>query len=231
MPTRKSCFCEGSNSNCRYCSGTGIREAVAVGERIQSGRPGRPLLPAYSDVGWLPPSDPQSTWSYVERSRRRAPSLVACPVCHQRIKEAKLKSHLERQHGPGQGSSPNVKIAASKPLPSLSHLRTVTTPSPGIPRGFAPCPECNYPIRLTKLASHLRLAHGIFGARLAAPPPSREVRLRESSGANLRDSVAPEAERQEERRLDATRDYSQLRESGRFGSHSSHDDFGDDSAP
>jgi hypothetical protein len=40
--------------------------------------------------------------------------------------------------------------------------------------------------------------------------------------------TAPEGN---ERRLDATRDFWQIRENGRFGSHSSHDDHSDESEP
>jgi hypothetical protein len=60
--------------------------------------------------------------------------------------------------------------------------------------------------------------------RTASPPCDTEPELDETGQAVLPDRAT-------ERQQDATRDYYQFREQGRFGSHPGHDGFGDDSDP
>jgi hypothetical protein len=231
MPTRRDCFCEGSNANCRYCSGTGVRNVVVVGERAQAGRPGRPAQPTPTAIGWLPAPEPKTPRRIDGKASARGTfPPVSRPVRQQKARQKGRRHHPNQLHGRGVEAVPRAMAERSGPISTMGSGPAIPNSRVSIPPGFAPCPECRYPIRITLLTQHLKLAHG-GGSRHVAPIRPQEAKKTDGPRVKHHDVENPAGERIEERRLDATRDYAPIREFGRFGSHSSHDDFGDDSAP
>ena len=118
---------------------------------------------------------------------------------------------------------------------------------------LVPCPMCSSDIRPDRLKRHLVVVHQTVNSetgehsnsqrprklsrRVASGGPTRYKALSMGSGVSG-PSGGDEDERLaeldnywEERRLDGSRDYWQIREDGRFGSHPSFDSCDDESAP
>jgi hypothetical protein len=84
------------------------------------------------------------------------------------------------------------------------------------------CPKCRTDVREDKLAKHLRDWHG----RKTSPATRRRKRKKRPFGSSIASRSASE------KSVDATRTYaSRFRENGKFGSHPSHDGFGEDDQP
>ena len=126
-------------------------------------------------------------------------------------------------------------------------------------RPLIPCSRCSSPVREDRLTRHLQEQHGITGVsslgavgtpKVATTSTIPKNALRKADGTKVRtpafaarrrvsepteeleDELPNELESYaEERRLDGSRDYWQIREDGRFGSHPSFDDCDDESAP
>ncbi len=90
------------------------------------------------------------------------------------------------------------------------------------------------------LEAHMKVFHGVirlgirssFGKNTRLIHSSKNVDRRAVLEKNLSNSSGRKLTRDIERNLDGARDYySNYREQGRFGSHPSHDDYGDDSDP
>lgn len=115
------------------------------------------------------------------------------------------------------------------------------------------CPQCSALVKNENLSKHVKKVHssqnsGLNQARNPSklltinqkkvitkptPPPSNRPKIQRNS--SLR-SMAPTKDQEQriqynraQRELDGSRDYWQYRESGRFGSHPSYDDYGDES--
>ncbi len=133
--------------------------------------------------------------------------LVHCPKCTSPVREDRLKRHLHKHHG--------VPVEALEVAASTNYKSVSPTGAPGAIRR---------PIR--KLPS----------TRTAGSTTQSDILARgkgyggpEEEGD---DQSATEIESYwEERRLDGSRDYWQIREDGRFGSHPTFDDCDDESAP
>jgi hypothetical protein len=146
----------------------------------------------------------------VNAQRQRKPASVfrKCPVCYAKVR--KLHRHLEGCHGSELSPAGVQGKAGGKRLGSSMVL----------------CPQCHAKVRMDRLIKHLRRVH-------PAPAPT-ESRTKSSLPARVADipietDPVQDDQTRIERRLDATRDYAHAyREYGRFGSHPSHDDFGDD---
>lgn len=159
---------------------------------------------------------------------RTVPDLVACPKCNVRLKPESLKKHLRAKHGAFaealRASLDRKRVELGLPTEADRLARLVR------------CPECS--AMVTNVARHLRRAHGPSRPPKPRRPkertrqPSTPVLAAEPENEASGPAVEGKAEsRQEERRLDQSRDYWRIREGGKFGSHPSHDDFEDDSGP
>jgi len=151
---------------------------------------------------------------------------------------------------------PQTPSAPATKRPIAPALPLVTQPAPmrvPIGRNLVQCPRCPSPVRADRLDRHLRHVHKAArnGAQLpAAPVRARKLSKRVSPGGPQRykalaigsgvggpagddnDERSHELDNYwEERRLDGSRDYWQIREEGRFGSHPSFDSCDDESAP
>jgi hypothetical protein len=126
-------------------------------------------------------------------------------------------------------------------------LRDHNSMAPGqTDRLLVPCPKCPSHVRKDRLARHLLDIHSTSSEgnrierRVRSERPSNK-RLRplvhptQSESAELSENSRPSLSEVhnhwEERRLDGSRDYWQIREAGRFGSHPSFDQCDDESAP
>jgi hypothetical protein len=224
MSIRRNCTCEGTNENCMFCYGSGFVE----GSRQIPSSTGTPRVVCK-------PATPMA------RAPRRQ---YACPICNALV--GKLPRHLRRVH-----QIPPDPPSVTTPDPAATSK--VTCPaSPPVPLGNHPiCLECN--LRFGSrgaLEQHRRDKHGIGTKKResAVPPADRRKARRHRPEKSVRSrapvmngSPAPKTavrpdhlrdeirQQKQERAMDATRDFAHnFREQGRYGSHPSHDDYGDE---
>jgi hypothetical protein len=184
------------------------KPATPAPDKIPTSRP--PVLP-------LKPAPVPA----VTPPRVRANGLVKCEVCKQWIKTTRLDRHLQRAH-------PDYKPAATPPSPrpglnptAPKRERTRTYAGP------ARCRQCGVALASAAPENHLPgCSYRRKQTRYKAISPSEQTTNSASPDGHFvgQDQLLPE------RSLDATRDYAHhYREHGRFGSHPSHDDYGEES--
>lgn len=189
-----------------------------------------------------------------ERQTTSAPQkqvrLLICPICGRHQQAERLRHHVDEVHFSRgnlrpQGfpiGRPKMKGGGgSRP----SKTRVSTHAGSNQKRPLRSCPECHAPVREDRIGKHLWRVHGI-PAVAASPSMGSSKPQRQSGTASVRARTprASSASHQEDshlqhhdsldasRALDASRDYAHpCRESGRFGTHPSHDDFDDESEP
>jgi hypothetical protein len=142
----------------------------------------------------------------IASAKRIKPPLVLCPICKSptQVPTDRLARHIRRKHGLKEAAS---GLAFSKqpsltPIPSSSH---------------APISKVT---KKTALGTTSRRQES--GTSRGQSGPDSD---------DTEDGFSEINNHREERRLDGSRDYSQVREEGRFGSHPSYDDCDDESAP
>jgi hypothetical protein len=155
--------------------------------------------------------------------------VVGCPVCRLLVAPENIWEHVSRAH-------PRVDFTnwrlASAPSRAATGRKAVSMPAKQAGKGNS-----------TRRAGAMKKSSPNYGATIAegrrAPssksaPPSKSKKLpRAAKGSRVQKfrthfSTPPEV--RHERAADATRLYAErYRESGRFGSHASHDDYGDES--
>jgi hypothetical protein len=148
----------------------------------------------------------------------------------------------------GQPRAPIQQPVQNPIRQSLSHP---VAAQPVFPK--VQCPKCPSLVRTDRIAKHLRNVHGLernptqgrsssarvrkLSKPVAAGGPARYRAL--SIGSGVSGPAGDDNDERtraldnywEERRLDGSRDYWQVREEGRFGSHPSFDGCDDESAP
>ena len=131
------------------------------------------------------------------------PPLLRCPTCKKKF--IGLSAHMLAKHGY-----------------SLADYKASLPPPPPInPEELVECPDCSKLLPYRRLFEHLRVIHTKPTAHSSVPAGTPD------GGAPRGHSPAQE---RQERLMDATRDYyAAYRDQGKFGSHSSHDDYGDES--
>ena len=129
--------------------------------------------------------------------------LIQCPKCPSPVRADRLSKHLRDQHGVREASQDVVQKAQPARTPSSARA----------------------PAR--KLTKQVAASGGTARSRAMAQGKghSGPAHVDDDERVNQIDNYW------EERRLDGSRDYWQIRESGRFGSHPSYDDCDDESAP
>lgn len=170
------------------------------------------------------------------------PKYESCPLCHANLRAGRAKQHMarcparkaiatkpERQILP----APKRRLIAVLRMPaSVSSTGSSAAPlernmSPGEPvsppptKKYTVCPICKANIRPGRISSHMSKVHKRKG---------RGRNIVQSSNDPLRKNTSLIAKR--DKNLDVTKPYAHpYREQGRFGSHPSHDGFGDESGP
>jgi hypothetical protein len=161
-----------------------------------------------------------------------------------RLLETKLSQPNARIPQPAQNS---IGKSANRPVAPR------VVPNVSARSDLLQCPECLSLVRTDRIGKHIRRVHG--GERNSTQAPSGPARSRRLSKpvatagpARYRalavghavsgpahndsdDRTRSQDNHWEERRLDGSRDYWQVREDGRFGSHPSFDCCDDESAP
>lgn len=225
----RPCVCGGSNENCRYCSGLG-----EVSDQSRKSLPIHAYSPAFR--------------------RPRSVALLTCPQgCGVRINPNNLSRHLRRAHSVKRHITQDATLVANsskderkaqdsslplreEPVTSPDSLPTGLTSGPPIPApppedNYRTCPACKARLKLQKFAKHLRKVHGFRpNATVSVKRARKTSRGETSNGGSSRKQTTMFLK--PENNLDATKLYAhRYRERGRFGSHPSHDSFGDESGP
>lgn len=175
--------------------------------------------------------------------------LVPCPIinCSARIKPNRVNRHLRKVHAISKGTSVQSQRQIVVPMKSSSRAKTslkrASTKAPSM--GLVPCPwpACSAKMNPRNVGSHLKKVHRSTSYRNDSGPTVQEKQLSDSNlsaavKAAIYDSI-PEVfsqTRTHGARLkndsDVTVSYAHFyRDGGRFGSHSSHDGFDDESGP
>jgi hypothetical protein len=222
----RSCVCGGSNENCRYCNGLGtINDGLAD------------ALTAHATHGYLPKGGRRVT------PRRARQPLVPCPVpgCPVRLNKRSVPDHYKKAHSKPSPMLPatpkNAVLKRESPAESVQQL--------------IPCPVigCTAKLNPTRVERHLRRVHhrGVQAsfADIRATLARTHLKVRNANqaiGSSTKYIVVKPVShstskvssygQEPEKNLDATKGYAHAyRESGRFGSHPSHDGFDGESGP
>ena len=194
-----------------------------------------------------PGSRPLEIWMSSPAPGRAPRQSVPCPVpgCPARmLNPGKLKRHLNKVHShggaglydsgpsrPAKEISPNLHISAAAPNSLSSRVRgtsprnTSTEKTLGAESAYAQCPICKVKVKATRISRHMRKVH-----RRVATRPLDTGNVPHSDKDLLRDGTKLVAPR--DKNLDVTKPYAHAyRETGRYGSHPSHDGFDDESGP
>jgi hypothetical protein len=219
----RSCVCGGSNENCRYCGGLGTIDdglAVALIDHAQ-----------HIDLYRRYP---------VYRQGRPRPELVKCPEpgCFARL-TPRLQNHLKKIHMRGRPIPFSVQ-----PPPVLNAPEEPLQERPKSVPQLVPCPisGCSAKLNPNRVARHMLKAHRevlqarvnknashITNEKTHTSKVAREIVVNSIPDGTPRVSSYAQAP---EKNLDATKGHAHAyRESGRFGSHPSHDGFDGESCP
>lgn len=224
----RPCVCGGSNENCRYCNGLGsipdnLSDALTVHIHLPESKrihideseplPGWRTL-SFRDrlaalIAMLTKKD--ATVS-TPKDNRPDHHWVLCPKgCGDRLRPDEVQDHLRRSHASASATDRTNREA----------------PSSGSKLVFNICPECKARVRGDRLNRHLKKVHKSRAVGARAVP---KANIAESAKDVLRETTTFAAP--SDKNLDATKLYAHsYRERGRFGSHPSHDGFGDESGP
>jgi hypothetical protein len=216
IPHMRSCVCGGSNENCCWCSGSGY---------IREGQ-GAPR-------GWV------ATSSRLGRASRSARPRKNCPVCG--VLVGRLQRHLNRVHNPSTAPAAQQNAPIEAP-PAQAQRTTEAVPArPTLNRtSMKSCPLCNAQIREDRFQSHVSRRCPFRSRKALGPVAAATAKINKTlhragspSTESLRYKEGAEIELPAwSNNLDATKNIGYpARESGRYGSHPSHDAFDDESEP
>jgi hypothetical protein len=236
MPT--NCPCQGTNENCAYCFGSGIRRDRGASRSIlpESKSSMRevvssqfPLRKATSrrrkrgPIGTVGAPPPPSVKKVSEKAKNRAkpksrPTAI-CPYC-KLVVFVTAREHLSR--------CDSYRNRQTNRDPNAQHIGAAVST-----RSLERCPECGQHVRADRLGKHIRKQHPSM--------PVRKSLAQQNGKSKNRGLVPPEPESSrlgryqsaaEERTHDVSRLYSNnFRDNGRFGSYPTEDDFGDEGRP
>jgi len=256
----RPCVCNGQNEFCCFCDGRGYvpSNKAFLGLDLTPGiRPtsrGRRRYTARVPIRWINRQVP----STANNIRPIVQFYSKCTKCGVPVREDRLARHLTKclvsvsttsKGSPkaGTSSGQNSRTLLHAP-PEKNHLRAKLNAkkshhplsSPG-PNDLVKCAKCGVLVKRRKLQRHLRkcpvaqkLASNIRGADFrstlplgaSAPQRGMPATSRERQKSRAYDQVG------ERDRLDRTKNYGfPAREQGRYGSHSAHDGFDDESGP
>lgn len=212
-----------------------FQQQLARAQERAANPPREPIDPKYRRSAAPPPVRPIKLGKFKKLKSRptRNESLLAdvnkkdlavCPKCGRKFSKNLLKWHIGLVHGGGRSQK------SHKPAAPLIKSSLDLASQPVNVRGHIKCPHCVSFVKPAKIHGHIETVHG-----RKLPPSRRAIRAGSSTTADSMPSrSSPSLQRDdhlENRRLDASRDYWRYREGGRFGSHPSYDDCGDESKP
>ena len=246
MPT--PCSCEGSNENCHRCSGTGYLPIP-----FRQG-PSKELLsfaaPSLSSEG----DGPKQIANFKTQPRRSGskpkygemassnPGLSASQPSPLSVgstarpvvsPSAKVSGGLKKARG-SYGKAPKTLVSPAQ----------LSAKSPFVPpRRLVSCPYCGQGVKETRINGHVSKVHpnGVVSMKplkkkvqpirtSSAPSKTRPIvslgrpKLPNVPKGLSQTFLEPKRSADIERRLDGSKNFSQFRENGRFGSHPSFDD-------
>lgn len=145
-----------------------------------------------------------------KKKKGKARPTVVCPQCGSLVE--RLTRHLRKAH-------PAPKPPAPSPVPGLVPLSKSD-------QGLVVCPHCRCSVKASRLSKHIARVHsGIETNSVQKKHRSHRVE------GDSRDTQIPQRYDRDPQ-MDATRPYADTyRDHGQFGSHPSHDDYGDESEP
>ncbi len=213
MTDQRPCSCGGSNENCNICYGRGFVEG-----------------------GYRTKEFPVGSHRKLIRTTTRF-STQSCPLCNSQVREDKLRAHMTKR-------CPQRTATSSTLNPMKCPACDFTGNTDELSRHFL----LAHGIREIKGQKHGRIRLPIARVAGSSHPVRIEKRKKKKkqntaaataqhsanmSRESLRHKGKIEAEIPSWRNnLDATKDYGYpARESGRYGSHPSHDGFDDESKP
>jgi hypothetical protein len=224
------CVCGGRNENCRHCGGRG-----EIGDRLAGALVTHSKHPSTLNGGRKTKAEKRmETETEIRKIERRllrfqqlrslasgAPDscnavsrLVPCPMaCGEQLDPQEVNRHLHRKH-----------------KPSTKYRQPIAADSVR-PQEWQSCPICKAHVKVRNLQPHLKKVHAKTEAWERTPlHKSAGTPTVESVKDALRENTTLASPR--DKNLDATKLYAHsFRESGRFGSHPSHDGFDDESGP
>lgn len=143
-----------------------------------------------------------------------------------------MPTHIVDKHGNVVFlERPSVKVKEN----SLRTRKTLGKGKNQPPPGFVQCPECKVTLKSTaRLKTHLRRVHGKAQAEISARSSSfASIGTEPSHAGDVTGFSTHRASstRQSQEAIDGSRGIGHFaRESGRFGSYPTHDDYGDESS-
>ena len=244
------CVCGGSNENCRYCYGRGyVRRSGAGSEEIML-MPNEPTRLTRSRAGTRNlvtcPYCAQAV-SRIQRHILRCPRGPHADLAHRRSEPKGLAPPGVSLSEPDLQSNRPADREISEPgarqskRGDRSDLGRSSADSARRGITLTKCPKCDTPLKLKNLSRHLQskcpkrttrpaeMKNRIqLRTRLLRLPPDLQAAPRGAvKKFNSRFDLVNNRER-----MDATKNYGYpCRETGRYGSHSSHDGFDDESGP
>lgn len=256
-----ACSCGGANERCASCQGRGFHRGSWGGPGESWSSPdsdavprcgtavvGTRPVPRAALVEVCPKCSFRGTRDQViaHQAQAHAPKLYRCPNCAFTGNRVDFDQHREscRPARRRRGGKAKLRrgyrcLACSFRSPILvgiaSHIATRHWPQDKNGGSVALCPVCSAKVKTGHALQHVRAVHrvrdsGEFPGAAFTPCllPARPSRGRSESGdddESSGDLGGPD-------RSDVTRPYAHAyRENGRFGSHPSHDGFGDESEP
>lgn len=226
------CSCGGENPNCFKCDGTAFYSADTnnPAHYDQPFRAAGPHEP--TPVNHSVPSKSRGRRGGDGLQRSTVSRAKTCIVCGEVFMGYGARdAHMHSAH-PLPVRKPKKPSAVTRQLPAaVTPLRPVATaPMGASPTKTHQCAVCKKWFRgqvgLTTHSDH------VHGGLPKVVKHAVQVREQPNSGLSRRASLATMTNYNHQPNLDATKDYyGAYREENRYGSHPSHDDFGDESAP
>lgn len=214
----RECGCLGGNENCSLCYGLGYVATADDLDRIEPTRPPSRRKPkrgpnseSLCSTG-RPWQIPQFRRTEFQLTKAPTPSGTGCPYCPSRFDSfEKQDLHVEEEHTADEHD--HSDDALCRPLVRKGG------------RVFERITRCRLPRLMNNAFDSAHNGLHEKGLEIASGPLLGKHDPDTDSDHNENENY------REGRRLDGSRDYWQLREEGRFGSHPSYDDCEDDSAP
>ena len=252
----RECTCGGSNENCIHCFGTGVRAGrspsvdrtaepqVQVGEGLFkcpycpiSFRPNRlrhhleSVHPAM--VGLKPPPLVREVLRLDQRvaGRPHEPEVIHCIRCGAEVPKQYFDAHFAAHTTFGKRAIALERAGLAPVAQRVPNVRTRRSPKKPRTAGrsnLVTCPYCPAQVSTKNVQKHCARVHGKTWSAHKGGAGTKPKTSKKSPKPTARKRATTAGTDQG---LDATRFYYRYRESGRFGSHPSHDDHGDEGTP
>jgi hypothetical protein len=219
---------------CRHCGGMVL--ASGLSSHLRRWHP-RPLPAAVQKPARaiVPRTSVNRPHVQASGARPGLPAYVKCTICGVKLKAGRVARHMRNVH---EAAVASPLVAARSPIAAPRRVATSPKAHTAIARVVTPtvmCPACGQGIAATAFGEHMRRSHPGVRPQLtefsvgAVRRPERGAATEGSNGLPEDSGLFSPDQTRIERSLDGTRGQHVFREHGRFGSASSHDNYGDDS--